>query len=49
MLDLVLNWIVPIVVIAAMIGFTHTHPDRVRGGLDSGETAGAPPMDDASA
>jgi hypothetical protein len=32
--DLVLNWVVPIVVIWAMIKFTAAYPDRVRGSGD---------------
>lgn len=34
-LDLVLNWIVPIVVIAGMIRFTRRYPERARGGAAS--------------
>lgn len=32
LLELVLNWVVPIAVIAGMIRFSSTYPDRVRGG-----------------
>lgn len=48
-LDLVLNWIVPIVVIAIMIRFTRVYPERVRAGSgggqappDQGRTGGVP-------
>lgn len=43
LLDLVLNWVVPIVVIAGMIRFTRRYPERAHGGADSKQEAPAPP------
>lgn len=41
-LDLVLNWVVPIVVIAGMIRFTRRYPERARSGADAGREAAGP-------
>jgi hypothetical protein len=40
LLDLALNWVVPIAVIVAMVRFTKTYPARVRAEARQGPPAG---------